>query len=102
MAPTLPYAMPNATNLLDLFIYANTITENFFGTMLLFAVWVVMFMALANQGAQKSLTGASFITVLIGALLWSAGVVGAVPMIAAILALVASAMYLFIAQPSGY
>ena len=102
MTPTLPYAYPNATDLLGIFTYANTITENLFGTVIMFTIWVLLFLAMGNQPPQKSLTAASFITVIVGALFWAAGIIGAAPMIAAILALIASALYLFIYPPRGY
>jgi len=93
----------NATSLLGVFQYANTITGDLFGVMLVFGIWVLSFFALQHEAPRKSLTAASFITTLIAVVFWAAGVVGATAVIASILALIASVGYMLFSEPRrGY
>ena len=98
--PTLPYAMPtNATSLVGVFQYVNVITDDLFGVMIVFGVWVMVFFALTHEPPRKSLTAASFISTLLAVVLWAAGISGATPVIATILALLASVGYMLFSEP---
>lgn len=94
--------MPNFTSAPDAFTYANTITGDLFGVLLVLSAWVLVFLSQSHLRPQQSLVTASFIATGFAALLWAAGLVGATPLIAAILSLIASAAYLFFVPVTSY
>lgn len=59
------YADPNVTGFADLFTYANLITNNLFGTTIIFVIVLVAFMAMKdNFRASQATTASCFIGTL--------------------------------------
>jgi len=60
------YAAPNATNMTDVFIYANTVTHGWFWQLILIAIFVVSFGVLIGRNdASRSFAASSFLTSII-------------------------------------
>ena len=61
------YAMPNAVNMSDLFLYPNTITNNMFWPGIVFTFFIVAYMAmrLGTRDGIEAFAGSSFVTMLV-------------------------------------
>lgn len=65
------FSDPNPSNLLDLFVYANTITGNLFWLIMMAVVWIVAYMNLRQYRTSAAMAAASFITLIPSVLLFT-------------------------------
>jgi len=70
------YPMPKFANVADLFIYANTVTNNFFGPLMLLTIFSILFTAQYRFGFQKSFASSIFITTLCSYFFFILGMIG--------------------------
>ncbi len=58
----MPFAEPSINKTTDLFVYANTVTDNFFGTAITWTLFIIVFFLslTLTQDARKSFAAASF------------------------------------------
>lgn len=60
-----------ATTMLDVVVASNDITNGVFAMFMLFTFFVVLFMALKNYDTKSVFVASSFITFLVGILMWT-------------------------------
>lgn len=90
-----PFAYPtNVTQFGQLFTYANSVTGDLFGMLILFGIWVIFFLAFQKGRPSHALTAASYLTLVLGVFLWSFGIVGATPIIVLVVATLVSTLWL--------
>jgi hypothetical protein len=64
------FAYPSGvSNIPDLLLYINSITNNWFGILILFAVFVISFLSMKGSDPEKAFTASSFISSLVAATL---------------------------------
>ncbi len=68
------FPQPNFNNTLDLFIYAQTVTDDLFGPVSLITIWLVAFIyTTIRWGPEKAFPSATFITFLLSVLFYIVG-----------------------------
>lgn len=66
------YAIVNATSAVDIAIYASTVTGGLFWPLILMAIWIVSFGTFIGFSTpERSLVGASWLTAILGAILYA-------------------------------
>ena len=74
------YDLTNLSNVNDsyqLTVQLNTLSGFWLGNMILLSVWVILFLAFKTQYfAKDAILGASFITAVVGGLLWALQLIG--------------------------
>lgn len=66
-----PHPMPdNVTGLVDFTVWANTVTNNFYGNTAMWFFFVVYFISFKQTDSKKAFAGASFLTAIIGILMF--------------------------------
>lgn len=68
------YPYPNITRPYEIVTYSQTVTNEFFGPMILLAIFVIAFIAMKNYKTTAALTGAAFVTFIISVLFWMIGI----------------------------
>jgi len=64
------FANPRINNTIQVFSYANSVTDGFFMTIMLIVVWIILFVSFKFQWrADTSFVSASFLTMLISMIL---------------------------------
>lgn len=80
------FPLPNATSLVGLFQYSNTVTNDIFGVATLFAFFLVATIGMSHAGIEKSIPAGAFLTMMISYLFFIPGLVSEyVPIIFTIL-----------------
>ena len=93
---TLPFAEPsNITSFLGLVQHANTITDNMLGVFLLFAIFMVTFIATKIYTDDRAFATASFITFLMSIFFYYTGLVSPALPIVFMAIVVVAAGYLY-------
>lgn len=69
------YAEPNITNYVDMFQYANTVTNDMFGVGTIFTFVIITFLATSHFPLQKSAMYASFVGYVMSVLFLIMGLV---------------------------
>lgn len=85
----------NVTGMLQLFNYANSVTNSWLGTGLLFAVWVISFMTMKQFRAEKAMAASMFMTSVLGVIMRMLGWVTDKIVIICALGLAISVFWLF-------
>jgi len=69
-------AMPdfNATDIVGIFQYINTLSSNWFGNLLPISLFAVLFISFMRTGIERALISSSFIAMLFAIMLWLAGI----------------------------
>ena len=67
--------LQNATRVSDLFVYANTMSTNIFGDLVLLAVFFIMLLALKRFDFWKALLSSCFGAFIIGLFMMTAGLI---------------------------
>lgn len=67
---SLYYPEPDGTTFVDLFSYANTVTNDLWGAVSLLTFYFIIFASLRFYGTDKALVTASFLTFLISVLFY--------------------------------
>ena len=76
------FVEPNVTNAVDLFTYANTVTDNIFWQLMLLAVFICTYMALSSKSSStRSLAGSGFLTGIIGSFMFVLGLIQVLPLL---------------------
>ena len=65
----------NATTPADLLPYLNRITMGWFAPMILLVIWLVGYLALMNLNPKNSFVGSTFLTLIIGIIMFFMGAV---------------------------
>lgn len=86
---------PNITRPYEMVTYVNTVTDNYFGPVVLLIIFIVAFMALKNYKTSTTFATSIFITTLFALLFRAAGWVGDPVVIGMILASVAGIAFLW-------
>lgn len=93
--PVFPDANINDT--LDLFEYANTVTDSAFWDLSLVSVWFVMFASLAARyNLEDSFAASSFITMILSLILMATGLISERIIIGTITATVVSIIFMIV------
>jgi len=71
-----PYPAPNATGIQDLLSYANVVTDNMFGLLMLITIFAIAFISMKQYPTEKALTASSFMTMLTSYLFYVLGLIG--------------------------
>ena len=95
MAPYPSVTDQNVTGMLQLFTYANNITNNWLGAGILLAVWVISFVAMKQFRVERAMAASTFMVSIIGILLRMLGFVTDKIVILSVLALAVSVFWLF-------
>jgi hypothetical protein len=72
------YNLTNITNsdsFPEMFSAINTLSDGFFGTALIFSIFIISFLALKNYSGTNAFIGSTFTTVILGFLLRALGIV---------------------------
>ena len=69
------YPTPNITRPLDALVYLNTITGDVFWTLIVFALFVVVYLSLSVYNLKNALLPSFFISTFASAMLYGAGLV---------------------------
>ena len=69
------FAEPNITNMTGMLTYANDVTNDYFGVMIPFGIFLVSFIAMNNYPTEKSLLASGFISTVLSILLRLLGIV---------------------------
>ena len=64
------FPMPNATGIMDVLSYANTVTNDIFWSLIVLAVFITTYMTLKNWPTPQALAGAGFLTFIISLFVW--------------------------------
>lgn len=81
----MPFTMPNATNPVEVFSYANSVTGFMFWQLMLLAVFLVSYMALISKNSSsKSLGASGFLTGLVAAFMYMIGLIQETPLVIAL------------------
>ena len=79
------YIMPsemNVTGWSGLLVWANTVTNNWFGNLILLTIWLIIMITLMfRDEPDKAFVTASFLTTLIALLFRGLGIIGELPLI---------------------
>ena len=67
--------LKEASNLIDITMYANTAAQGLLFTMLIFAIFFVLLLGLKNYGAERSIAASSFACLVLSLMLKMAGVI---------------------------
>jgi hypothetical protein len=73
---TLLYSSPNITGFLGLFTYMNTITGNWFWTLVTLAIFIVAYVSLSYYGFKNAILSSLFVTTVLAILLRMGSLVG--------------------------
>lgn len=60
----------NATRISQLLQYTNEVTNNWFGNLVILAIFVIVFLAMLNRPVKEAFAAASFITLLLASFLY--------------------------------
>jgi len=86
------YSIPDYSDLAEFMTYNNEITDGWYGPVILFCFWIVIFINLKNYQTPEAFAGASFLSSIISLLLYTAGILnGTVAMIPVILTAISGA-----------
>jgi len=67
----MPYAAPNATDIMGVLNYANTVTGHWFWTLIIMSLFVMSFgVLIARNDAKKSFAAASFFSTIFSMILF--------------------------------
>lgn len=67
----------NSTNpIVSVMQYANSVTDNIYGLVMLFVVWAVVFISLSSNEKSKVIVVANFFTWLVAVIFWAVGTIG--------------------------
>lgn len=72
---TMYYPNPNVTRPLDVFTYLNTITGDVFWTLIVFAIFIIVYIGLSIYNFKNALLPSFFISTFTSAMLYGAGLV---------------------------
>lgn len=89
----MPYPAPNATNLVELFSYANTVTGGVFWNLILMGIFVVVYIALSSvkqSRTSNNFAGASFLTAVVALFMFVLGFILVLPLLISIVLAIAS------------
>ena len=92
------FPRPNPSSIIDLFIYANTVTSNAFGYLILIAVYIITFISLKNYPTERAFASASFITAITSVFM---AVLGLVPTFVVLFPTILAIVSIFILARSG-
>jgi hypothetical protein len=67
----------NVTSPLDLFTYSNTVTNSWFGMLLIATIFLLLFISFKSHETEKAFAGASFLSTIFSLLLVIMGLLGA-------------------------
>lgn len=70
------YPQPNSTGIMDILLYSNSVTNDWFGVVVVFMVFVVGFISQKHYGTERAVASASFLTAISSYLLFAMGLVG--------------------------
>lgn len=92
----MPYAnVSNLSGLVDVFTYANTNTDSWFGILILLMTFTIVFMSVKSKfTTSRTLSSASFITLLVAILLRVLTLIGNFPFIVCVMLVFISIIYL--------
>lgn len=92
------YDLPNASGITGLWAYTNTVTNNWFSILFLFSFWLIALIAFKMKVYKTSdcLAFSSFLTLIIGSLLWAAGLLAGSIMLIFLSTLVIGVIWSFI------
>lgn len=81
----------NVTSILDVFNYANTVTNFIFWQLMLLVIFIVTFVSLRSKNStEQSFSAAGFLTGVIGIFMYSVGIVQELPLIVSIILIIGS------------
>lgn len=86
----------NVTGFATLMDYMNYSTDNYFGLLLLIAIFVVLFVSMKFYETDKALAGASFVTLIIAVLFRSLNIIGDIVLFALVILVIVSVVYIFL------
>lgn len=69
------YPDPEFTSLLDLFTYANTVSEGYFGLMIVIATFIIVQVSMSYYGFRRALIASGFVTAFTTLILSTVGLV---------------------------
>lgn len=85
----------NLTGLVDVFRYANTNTTGWFGILILLITFIIVFMSVKSRfTTSRTLSSASFITLIVAILLRVLTLIGNFPFIVCVMLVFISIIYL--------
>jgi hypothetical protein len=58
----------------DILRYVNDVTQNWFGNLVIFAIFIIAFVCMKNYSTKKAFTAASFITTILASLFFFLGI----------------------------
>ena len=70
----MPYPIPNATGPLELFAYANTVTDGLFWPIILMAIYAIVFLSMASKPTH-AVVASGFVTGIAAGLMFAAHLV---------------------------
>ena len=91
---TTPYTMPsNVTSIEGLLSWGNGVTNNLLGSVFVFTLYTISFLALYKFGYRDAIIGSSFITLITSVMLFALNFVGSGILIVLVLLFAASMMW---------
>ena len=95
----MPFVEPNATNMVELFSYANTVTDNIFWQLILLAVFIVSYLALSSRSpSQKAFAGSGFLTGITGSFMFVLGFIQVFPLLLSLVVAIGSFVLLLFSK----
>jgi len=97
----MPFAAPNATDLVELFQYPNTVTGGMFWNLILLAIFIVVYLGLSapkNAKTSNSFAGSGFLTGIIASFMFILGFIEVMPLLISIVVAIASFVLLLFSK----